>query len=371
MNIYFCTTESANSYKSWSNIPYLVKTKLEAEGYYVKNIILHELALTKFIFNSFIKLINIFKKDKTTFLYNRTYLHYFFTYYYSILIKVFAKKDDVIIIQGYTHPPKIFKNKTIMLGDWPYEYIFDNFLKRAPSAYEKHAIKRENIEIERANIVITIFPDVYDFMITNYHNKNIHFLGNFVNIDFSQNPPAIEHKQSSNRILFIGRAQYLDGAHELVEAINQLRLLGYEIFLDIVGISKSEMPINYDWVTIHGYLDKGRPAEKNKFYELLKNARAVANTTKNWNGFQALLEGMYFSNPIIIRKNPNINKYFDNLSDFSYIIDDSPNSLATNIKKIFIDERLYKLKVKSARRISEFHTWDLFIKKLTFFINEK
>lgn len=371
MKVYFCSTESANNYKSWSNIPYLIKNKLEAEGYCVKNIILRELQPIKFLFNFYIRVINLLKKDKTTFFYNRTYLHYLLTYLYSLFIKIIANKGDVVIIQGYTHPPIIFKNKTILLGDWPYGYIFQNFLKRSPSAFEQRAINREDKEIERANIAITLFPAVYDFMVSNYQNKNIHFLGNFVNVDFSFDPLAVGFKQSSNRILFIGRNQYIDSACELVEAIRRLRLMGYEIYLDIVGIAEVEMPINFDWVTLYGYLDKGVPAQKSKFYELLKNARVVANTTKNWNGFQALLEGMYFSNPVLIRDNPNINKFFDNLGDISYIVDDSPDSLDITIQKVFLDEGLYALKAASARNASEFHTWDLFIKKISALINEK
>jgi len=370
MKIYFCSTESANNYKSWSNIPYLLKNKLEAEGYCVQNIILHEFKLLKFTFNLFTRAINLLKKNKTTFFYNRTYLHYFLTYLYSLYIKISANKDDVVIIQGYTHPPIIFKNKTIMLGDWPYKYIFQNFLKRAPSSFEQRAINREDREIERANAVITLFPGVYDFMVSNYQNKNIYFLGNFVNVDFSFEPVDISIKQSSNRILFIGRSQYIDGARELVEAISKLRLLGHEIFLDIVGIKKIEMPINYDWVTIHGYLDKGIPAQKSKFYALLKNARVVANTTKNWNSFQALLEGMYFSNPVLIRVNPNISTFFHNLSDISYIVDDSPDSLYHAIKEIFLECEVYAAKSSNARNASEFHTWDRFIKQISKLVNE-
>lgn len=371
MKIYFCSTESASNYKSWSNIPYLLKCHLEAEGYCVKNIILQEFEPIKFLFNFYIRAINLFKSDKTTFFYNRTYLHYFFSYLYSFYIKINANKDDVIIIQGYTHPPIIFKNKTILLGDWPYNYIFKHFLKRNPSAFERRAIHREDREIERANIVITLFPAIYNFMITNYHNKNIHFLGNFVNVDFSFDPLDTSFKKLSNRILFIGRSQYKEGALELVGAINQLRLLGYEIFLDIVGITEIEMPVNYHWITFYGYLDKGVPEQKNKFYKLLKNARVVANISRDWNGFQALLEGMYFSNPVLIKNNENINKFFDKLEDIAYIVDDNPDSLCNSIKEIFVDESLYVSKAVNARKSSELHTWDVFVKKILKLINEK
>jgi glycosyltransferase involved in cell wall biosynthesis len=370
MKIYFCTTENANNYRSWSNIPYLIKNKLQEKGYCVKNIILYELQPIKFLFNILIRGINRQSKNKTTFFYNRTYLHYLLTYIYSLYIKIVAHKNDLVLIQGFTHPPIIFYNKTILLGDWPYRYIFQNFLKGVPSSFERHAIMREDRLIERANIVITLFPDVHDFMLSNYQNKNIFFLGNFVNVDFSFDPLPITFKKSSNRILFIGRSQYIDSAFELVEAINRLRLLGEEINLDIVGITKAEMPINYDWVKIYGYLDKGVPDQKKKFYELLKNARVIANTTKNWNGFQALLEGMYFSNPMLIRDNPNINKFFDNLDDISYIVNDNPDSLCDKIKEVF-DEKHYSFKASCARKVSEQHTCGHFVEKLLALINEK
>jgi glycosyltransferase involved in cell wall biosynthesis len=102
----------------------------------------------------------------------------------------------------------------------------------------------------------------------------------------------------------------------------------------------------------------------------LKNAKVVANTTNDWNGFQALLEGMYFSNPVLIRDNVNISKFFDNLDHIAYIVDDNPDSLCNAIKEIFADKSLYASKAISARKVSELHTWDLFIKKMRVLINE-
>ena len=56
-----------------------------------------------------------------------------------------------------------------------------------------------------------------------------------------------------------------------LSAVENLRARGYKLNVDIVGIESNLISKKFDWLTIHGYLDKGRPSDKHKYYDLLKS----------------------------------------------------------------------------------------------------
>jgi glycosyltransferase involved in cell wall biosynthesis len=253
----------------------------------------------------------------------------------------------------------------ILLGDWPSEYLFDYFLKRRPGFFEKGSVKRENVVIESADAVVTLFPDIREYMLKKFNNKNIFHFGNVVNIDedFIFSDEFIAQKDKSNHLLFIGRPYYISGALELIEVVKELRLEGRNFHVDIVGIDKALLKNDYEWLSVYGYLDKGDPAQKETYYKLLKQAKVFVNTTTGWSAFQATLEAMYFCNPIVVRSNPSLKKSFPALEDFSYIVDEEHN-LKTQILKCFDDSGANKIKSKSARLAAEPNTWKSFITNL-------
>ena len=214
MKIYFCTTASSKNYKSWSNIPYLLHRNLEKRGYVVKNYVMREVEPLKTVFNFPIRVLNKFFKLGTTYFYVRTPVHFFFTYLYSRCIGLMSAKQDVMIVQGFSYPSHNGKNRQIVLGDWPSEYLFEKFLRRQPSRFERKSIDRENAVIEAAAAVITLFPNVREYMLRKYKNKNIYCFGNVVNVDDDVGVPADiqQRKINSNRLLFVGQPFYLPGA---------------------------------------------------------------------------------------------------------------------------------------------------------------
>ena len=359
MKIYFCTTAPSKNYKSWSNIPYLLHKNLEKRGYVVENHVMRELEPLKTLFNLPIRVLNKFFKLGTTYFYVRTPVHFFFTYLYSHWISFISSSRDVMIVQGFSYPLQNGKNKQIVLGDWPSEYLFEKFLKRKPSRLERKSIDRENAVIEAAAAVITLFPNVREYMLQKYKNKNIYCFGNVVNVDDDVVVPEDLHnrKLNSNRLLFIGQPFYLPGAIELIVAARNLRVLGFACEVDIIGISPDLIGMDYAWLKVHGYLDKDNPGEKKKYYELLSNARLFVNTTPGWSGFQALLEAMYFGNPIVVRHNEALERYFDNLNDVAYILDNSQSSLEKLLEDSFDDINRYQSMSIVARRSVESSTW--------------
>lgn len=366
MKIYLCTTVTSKDYKGWSNIPYLLHRNLEKQGVRVTNIVSREIEPIKFLFNLPIRVLIKFFGLKTTYYFVRTPLHFFCTYLYSQYIRLVSQPQDVMLVQGFSYPPHNKKNRMILMGDWPSSYLFKNFLKRPPSRMEKKSIAREDKVIEEADAVVTLFPDVHEYMLAHYKNKKIYYLGNVVNIDDEIRIPVdiLSKKQNSKSLLFIGKPFYLAGANELISAVENLRKRGYEFDVDIVGIEPDLIKERYDWLSIHGYLDKGNPSDKLKYYGLLENAKLFVNTTPGWNAFQATLEAMHFYNPIVARPNGSLVKTFPKIEDVSYLVGNENGCLENEIIKSIEYAEQYLEKCKNAHQAVQPYTWESFTKNL-------
>jgi glycosyltransferase involved in cell wall biosynthesis len=366
MKIFFCTTAPSKNYKSWSNIPHLLHKNLEKRGYVVENNVMREVEPLKTVFNLPIRVLNKFFKLGTTYFYVRTPVHFFFTYIYSRFIGLMSAKHDVMIVQGFSYPLHNGKNRQIVLGDWPSEYLFEKFLKRNPSRLERKSIDRENAVIEAADAVITLFPNVREYMLRKYKNQNIYCFGNVVNVDDDVVPPADirERKLNSKRFLFVGQPFYLPGALELIVAARNLRQQGFACEVAIIGIDPGLIGVEYGWLTVHGYLDKEKPGDKQKYYELLSSARLFVNTTPGWSGFQAILEAMYFHNPIVVRPNESLNSYFSNLTSFAHIVEEGGPDLEAILAESLTDNVRYQKMFDAARKAVESSTWNNFTTKL-------
>lgn len=363
MKIFFCSTVSAKLQKSWSNIPYFLERGMVEAGYTVENIVLRELWPLAFLYNSVLRIAHKIFQFQTTYYYTRTKFHFFIMKFYGLYIRLVSSSEDIVLQQGYSFPVGSIKNKLVLLGDWPYAYYFYKFSSREPNAFEKRSIKREDDVIEGAQAVVTLFPDVYEFMLNRYQNKKIFYFGNVVNVDVDVPKNILQIKESSRNLLFIGREHYLTGAIELIEALKVLWSQGERFHLDVVGIPERLLGYKFPWLTVHGYLDKDNILEKALYYDLLLNARVYVNPTEGWNAFQATLEAMHFSCPIVVKENDNLRKSFSRLEDFSYLIT-KKNSLQDSIKSSLSSDVSYINKAKLSGEASSLQTWKHFIDEL-------
>jgi len=338
----------------------------------VQNYVMREVEPFKFIFNLPIRIWNKFFNLNSTYFYVRTPIHFIFTYLYSRYIGLISNKQDVMLVQGFSYPVHNKKNRQIILGDWPSEYLFEIFLKRKPSCFEQKSINRENEVIEAADAVVTLFPNVCEYMLRKYKNRNIYYFGNVVNVDSDVVlPPDIrERKSNSKRFLFVGQAFYLAGALDLITAANNLRREGIDCEVDIIGINPKLIKVKYSWLKIHGYLDKQNPCDKVKYYDILSNARLFVNTTPRWSGFQALLEAMYFHNPIVVQSNESLRSYFSNLTAVGFILEKEGPSLESILVESLNDTARYQQMSDAARKSVESSTWNSFTNKLIGLLHE-
>ena len=364
MKIFFFTTVPSDQAKSWSNIPFFLHKNLEKKGYKVVNVVMGEPFILKFLYNMPTRFLNKFTNFDSLSFYNSSSFHFYLMSLKRYIYGLLAGPNDVFIVQGFSYPPKIGKHLNIIIGDWPSRYLFDEMKKKKPNLFEAMFIKREGRVINLSDHVITLFPHVQKYMSDNNMSSRVHFFGNVVNIEddveLSQN--EIEVKYNSNKILFIGQSAYLTGAVDLIKAVIELRKLNIKYEVDIVGISLSEIDFKFDWLRVHGYLDKQDERQKLKYNSLLTNAKYFINTTKVWAGFQSILEAMYYHTPVIVSANPGLSSFFKGEDPLIYLGEKAlVDLLCQKEKEKFSD---YLITCTNSKDAVKQHTWANFTSHL-------
>lgn len=202
--------------------------------------------------------------------------------------------------------------------------------------FVKWGIEQERQNLQQADIVISFFPELMSYMKSRYQLTNIYYLGKVMNFAKGavNETEMLKKKQSSNMILFIGRADgYLEGARLAVEAFRSVKLKNYE--LHIVGPTKEhfrDVEISPN-ITFYGYLRKHINEEFETYCNLIETAALFVNPTRAGGTYLTTLEVMQLYTPILIFMYNEFEKVFDgNYKDFCITIDKyDPEHLADAI----------------------------------------
>ena len=362
---------------TWSNVPYFLTKSMEELGVDVhrvdiglstSNVIEKIIVL---VIKIFIRLFKIIDKSSNPGLgINRTF-------FYKKMVERKMKKaikkfpNANIVSMNFSHCGKKFaKNQiTCMLCDWTIEYLIEVQQNRKPGFFEKIAIKRQKKEITTSDYVITLFPDVQEYMEKKYKRK-ILYLGNVINSDLIKFPETetIKQKFSGNRYLFIGRKKYIQSAIGLVNIVKKYNKNNEDkVYVDIIGLNEDDdKTFKSSYVTCWGYLSKGNEQEKRCYYEKILRAKAIVNTTPIWNGMSSLIETMYYDTPIIIIPNPNFIKTFGEVCDFGYYCKSGDDIELINVlekfQKLTLDD-YSRMCIQSHKKVESF-TWENYVKKI-------
>lgn len=96
-------------------------------------------------------------------------------------------------------------------------------------------------------------------------------------------PDSIPPEQRSRdqwRLLFVGTDWVGKGGEIALETIAEMRRRGHDVHLDIVGSSPPE-PRQIEGITFHGFLDKRKPADREKLHQLFRSAHAFFLPTRS------------------------------------------------------------------------------------------
>lgn len=356
----------SNSLKTWSNVPYFFTKNLELKGYKVNRVNIEEnktlFNLYKYTAFAFLKL--IYRNSNHT--YFRTKLNYSLTNKkIAKALEIYSNTDAAIFLTFSFSTPQSFKKKVISFGDWTYSYYIANFLDREPKWFEKNCLAREKQHIEKANLVLGLFPLSSTFIKKNYSNANVHYLGNVINSNCELNKEqALKAKENSNKLLFIGNEKYLSGALELIEAFNKLKSNHSELELHFIGLNENETAVKANGIYYYGYLNKSVSTENALYYKLLSEALVIINSTKDWGGFSSTTEAMYFYTPVITRPYDEFTETYGSAIDFGYFIDHD-NTLSNCIEKMLNNSKEEQLQLMTTAhdKVKDF-TWSNYIGKM-------
>jgi glycosyltransferase involved in cell wall biosynthesis len=367
------TTGDSTDIRTWSNVPYFFTETLVSKGIKVNRIDIYpNPVLTKLYDNSILFLLKKFNTN-TTYLLHRTFFH--FIYARWKIRKATRKNKDAgaNIFLSFSYSSSGYKNRlSVLFSDWTYEHRFSYFEGRQPGFFERSCIRRENRQIQNSDLLLPLFPGIADFMKERYPDKKVCYLGNVINSVYEADAGGIvEKKLQEQRLLFVGSKKYIDAAQSLIGAFSMLKPDYPALFLEIIGMDKSDFNGLPAGVVCHGYLDKGNDADRQLYYGLLEKARLFVNTGTKWGAFSATLEAMYFYIPVVVAPYDEFIKTFGSEIGFGAFCEkNTPDWVASKIREILIAPNYKSLCLNSHNAVKNF-TWSAYIDKVIAKIEEE
>ncbi len=367
MEVTVFTDGDSSKLSTWSNVPYFFTETLIEKGVKVNRVDIRASPRLNSIYNKFFEPFILRLCKGTTYNYFRSKMHYRnVRKRVKEAIRQYNQSDAFVFLTLSFSSVGLTNKPTVQFGDWTYDYFIEHFQNRKPDFFERKCIQRDHKQIDNAELVFPLFPGNAAYMKQHYKSQNIHYLGNVVNSLLSVSEKEIlEKKANSKNLLLIGRKNaYLEGAIKLIEAVDAMKSDYPEIKVHIIGMVNTDFEYLPDFVTCYGYLDKADDEQRNLYYSLMQNAKALVNTTPKWGAFSSMIEAMYFYNPVITTPYNEFVETFGSTIDFGYFSENqSKKELINLIKSIFTTENYAEMCINSHNAVKEY-TWSAYIDKI-------
>ena len=368
----------SNSYKTWSNVPYFllhtlqdmdvvvhrVNIQLEDSNLFAKKI----LNLINFIIRKLGKVRHPQRTILCTL--NRTKI-------YEKLVQSKMKKavktwpdSQILLVFNYSNalPSSNYDKKILtMLCDWTIQYEIEEHQKRDATIFEKKIIARQEESMSKADLIISLFPNVAEKLKLKFGDSKVKYIGNVINSESYDEKSISDSHMHSNHLLFIGRKAYKQGAISLIRAVQRYnQTKNDKLFVDIIGMRSDDVGIYDSNVSYYGYLDKQDSTKKSLYYKLISNAKCIVNTTENWMGASSIIEAMYWKTPVIINPTSDIIKTFGDKIEFGfYCYSNEPQEILKYINKIMeMGKTEYDLMCNNAKKSVSNFTWEAYVERL-------
>lgn len=367
----------SRSLTCWSNVPCLFARALEHQGIRINRVnIYSNKYIRKLIWDPFCAPIIQRLYPSHAYLYEHTRINRFLT---ALTISRARHKyihSDLEVFIGYDYPVKKSNIPCVLLSDWTFEYLITQRRGLTPCTWETEEIKRQNQILEKADCVISLFPDIIQYMKKKYQNPNMYYLGQNVINNADEKPleanEILNEKKVSNKLLFIGRKPYLPGAKLLISSFQKLQEQYPLLELHIIGLSASDFNRLPENIFCYGYLDKSNDEQRSLYYQLLRNARICINPTPLWAGYSSMIEAMYYYTPIITSRYQSfVDTFGDSIQFGSYLKEHTIEHLASSIHQLLTtDPNTYCQKASLAHQAVKGFTWDSFASKFLSTLNQ-
>lgn len=367
--VLFFSRGDSNNVSTWSNVPYLFCQTLEEKGIEVIRINYETCNKMCYAWNKtiFPILRLLYKNNQYEGI--RTRWNNWLTWK-KIQTSIVNNPDvDLCIFMGFSFYNKFNNIPSILFGDWTYELLIKDRLKRNPYFFEKKTIRQETEALTKADLVVTLFPKCKEFILENTPSCNIKWgKMNVINTLYKcdlNHKIIIKTKCESLKVLFIGRKQYIKGAELLIDSFDRLKKNKSKLKLElhIIGLEKKDFSFLSSNVYCHGFLRKDNKIERDLYYQLITTAKIFVNPTPEWGGYSSTIEAMYYYTPIIISPYRDFTEEFGHTINFGiYNKEFSIDSLTQNMTKILdLNAYDYEEMCVSAHNAVKNYTWDRYV----------
>jgi glycosyltransferase involved in cell wall biosynthesis len=367
------TNEDSKLLSSWSNVPFFFTEALISKGIKVNRVDLSQSPILSQAYNKSIRRIFKIVNRHNSYTYFRTLLHFLIVRSrIRRAIRQFEHSQAHIFLTFSFSSAGLTEKPSVLFCDWTYDFYINYFENRKPDLLEHMGIIREDSQIEAANLVFPLFPNVAQYMRKRYKNKNIFYLGNVVN-SYYEAPLAnsLVDRPKTNDLLFVGGRKYIDGARTLIQAYSELKNDYPDLQLHIIGMSEKEFGPLPDGITCYGYLDKGKEKERELYYSLFQKAKVFVNTTPKWGAFSAAVEAMFYYIPVIVTPfNEFVETFGEEIGFGLYCENNSVSLLSSTIRKV-LDHKSYPSLCSQAHEAVRDFTWSAYIDKVLKIMEEK
>ncbi|HJT81144.1 MAG TPA: glycosyltransferase family 4 protein [Chthoniobacterales bacterium] len=359
---------------TWSNVPYLFTETLRSKGIKVNRVDIHQnFKIKNWWDRTMGRVLLHFVNEDTSYTYFRSLPHFLDVRgRIRKAMKARPNSDANVFLTFSFSSAGMTQKPTVLFCDWTYDHWLKNHAGREPDPFEKRSVRREDRQIEQADLVICLYPGVTRLMRQKYRNPNIYYLGNVVNAvcEPDEQSKMLERKRHSARLVFVGAVKYRVGARALCSALEILRNEFPDMNLDLIGMTDQEIGPVPAGVRCHGHLDKDQPEQRALFYNILGEAKVFINTTPKWAAFSAAVEAMYFYTPVVISPYSEFVEMFGNEINFGeYCNDNSPVAIASGIRKILQRPDYDQLCVNAHDAVRDYR-WDTYIDRVLAKIEE-
>lgn len=373
--IIFVSYGDSNDASSWSNIPFLFSKNLEQKGFNIIRLNINPHSYHEYFWNKFIfRFLNLFFRNHI----------YAFIRSWLYRRQIFKKIERIVkinndayfcIFLNFEFYNKFNDIPTLLFGDWTFELLIKDRLKRKPYFFEEWFINYQNEAIKTAELVVSLFKDCSENISTRY-SREVKYLGsnviNDLNFESVSEYEILEKKKNSNNVLFIGAYKYLEGASKLIEAFKTLQDKNRDLHLNIIGLSREDLGLTGKLKNVHfyGYLRKDNLIDNKIYYDLLINSKVTVNPAENWAGYSSIIEAMKYFTPIIIKPYPTFTEDFGEQCNFGYYLKNtSIYSISEALSNVFYAENYLELCKNANDKVKDF-TWDKYIEKLLVVMDE-
>lgn len=371
ITVYSCG--DSRSLATWSNVPYLFCKTLEQAGYVLNRVNIEPNPILQKYFNkvSFALFCRLAGRQVCP-IYSRTALHRYLTRRkLKKAIKDYPDSElNLFLSYAFINPYSSVPN--VLWCDWTDRVVIER-QGRMPAKYEQASLQSEDEALRAADALYTMFPKCKEHMENIYGLKFDYLDRNVINTVYEgdvDNDKVLKKRFESQRILFIGGMRYKYAAVELIEAYTRLKTVFPELRLDIIGMTTDQLGLNKSvssGIECYGYLNKDVLSQREKYYELLLQAKVLVNTAAQWGGYSSTTEAMYYACPVIVAPYEDFVENFG--KDIQFGLYHKPGKLDHELIELLnLNQVQYRNMAMAARDKVKDYTWsnyiDVFLKDL-------